>query len=397
MKTNKLILCVCSISMIAQLISAQGRNTSNFTLTGKIKDQQMGKVTLGYMHISDYKTDSATIKNGQFSFKGYITEPTMAWLTGDGDSDHNSTIVWLEPGKMEINLTKDHYETSILIGSKTQTELYEYNKFTKPATQKRDEIRGTINMVKDLLYKEKSQAAKDDMSKRIDILWSKWNQENDKIPALSIQFVKSHPKSFISANRLEMLEKNDKIQLDSLISIFNGLDSSVQNGRDGKVIGEDIRKKNDNRIGAIAPDFNVLDRNNKYVKLSDFKGKSVVLLDFWASWCVPCRQSFKSLKPLYNRLHSKGFDVVAIDTDHSRNDKAWDAAIAKDSIAHWYHVKVAKEYPFKINGDDIYSKYFVQGIPRKILIDKNGIVIGNWVGTSEEIENELIKKKQKLL
>jgi peroxiredoxin len=376
-------------------ISAKTNSEPNFTLTGKIKGQLYGKITLSYQSNSVYKRDTANIKDGLFKFTGYILEPTSAWLDGGNE---NGTDIWLEPAKLQIMLTKNHFEKSVLTGSKTQNESMDYKKFLSVVVDKRDSIRTIINLTRDSIKNVKNTELKQVLEKKVDNLWSLWSEANDKIPARNIQYIKLHPKSFIAINELYMLNRNDKISLDSMVAIFSKFDIKVQKGSVGKEIHKDILIKTNNKIGAIAPDFNVPDRNNKNVKLSDFKGKSIVLLDFWASWCSPCRQSFKSLKPLYQRLHSKGFEVIAIDTDRSGDDKAWAAAIEKDSISMWYHVKVAKDYPHnKITDEDIYSKYFVQGIPRKILIDKNGIIVGNWMGTSENIEKEVIAKIEELL
>lgn len=376
-------------------ISAKTKSEPNFTLTGKIKGQLSGKITLSYQSNSVYKSDTVDIKNGLFKFTGYIVEPTSAWLNGDND---NSTRIWLESGKLQITVTKNDFEKAVLTGSKTQNESMDYKKFVSVVVDKRDSIRTIINLTRDSIKNVKNPDLKQVLEKKVDALWSLWSEANDKIPARSIQYIKLHPESFIAIDQLYMLDRNDRISVDSVAAIFNKFNTYVQKGKVGQEIYKDVLIKTNNKIGAMAPDFNVPDRNNKNVKLSDFKGKSIVLLDFWASWCSPCRQSFKSLKPLYQRLHSKGFEVIAIDTDRSGDDKAWAAAIEKDSISMWYHVKVAKDYPHnKITDEDIYSKYFVQGIPRKILIDKNGIIIGNWMGTDENIEKEVATKIEELL
>ena len=376
-------------------ISGKTKSEPNFSLTGKINGQLSGKITLSYMSNTGYMSDTANIKNGLFKFTGYVVEPTSAWLDGGND---NSTTIWLESGKLQLTVTKNDLEKAVLTGSKTQDESMDYKKFVSVVVDKRDSIRSIINLTRDSIKNANNPQLKQVLEKKVDDLWVLWSDANEKIPARNIQYIKLHPKSFIAIDQLYMLDRNDQISLDSVAALFNMFDTFVQKGKVGQEIYKDILIKTNNKIGAIAPDFNVPDRNNKNVKLSDFKGKSIVLLDFWASWCSPCRQSFKSLKPLYQRLHCKGFEVIAIDTDRSGDDKAWATAIEKDSISMWYHVKVAKDFPHnKITNDDIYSKYFVQGIPHKILIDKNGIIVGNWMGTGEETEKEVTTKIEELL
>ena len=376
-------------------ISGKTKSEPNFSLTGKINGQLSGKIALSYMSNTGYMSYTANIKNGLFKFTGYVVEPTSAWLDGGND---NSTTIWLESGKLQLTVTKNDLEKAVLTGSKTQDESMDYKKFVSVVVDKRDSIRSIINLTRDSIKNANNPQLKQVLEKKVDDLWVLWSDANEKNPARNIQYIKLHPKSFIAIDQLYMLDRNDQISLDSVAALFNMFDTFVQKGKVGQEIYKDILIKTNNKIGAIAPDFNVPDRNNKNVKLSDFKGKSIVLLDFWASWCSPCRQSFKSLKPLYQRLHCKGFEVIAIDTDRSGDDKAWATAIEKDSISMWYHVKVAKDFPHnKITNDDIYSKYFVQGIPHKILIDKNGIIVGNWMGTGEETEKEVTTKIEELL
>jgi thiol-disulfide isomerase/thioredoxin len=117
------------------------------------------------------------------------------------------------------------------------------------------------------------------------------------------------------------------------------------------------------------------------------------LLDFWASWCVPCRQSLPHLKGVFRKYHSKGLEIIGVSTDFNR--KAWISAVNHDSINIWHHVPVADKYaegPSKITKDDIYENYFVQAIPLTILIDKNGKIIGRWLGSGTDNEKELDKK-----
>ncbi len=375
-------------------ISAKVKPEVNFTLAGKIKGQLSGKIILSYQSNSGYKSDTATIKNSFFEFKGYVIEPTSAWLKVDGDE---SLRVWLESGKLRVILSEEDSQNVQVIGSKTQDELVDFKKHLSPVVYKRDSIRAVIHLIRDSVEELKNADQKQVLEKKENTLWLLLNQQNERITSLRIQYIKCHPKSFIAIEELYELNRNDQIALDSLVAIFNSFDPVVQKGYVGQEIRKDIALKTNNKIGAIAPDFDTVDRNNRVVKLSDFRGKSIVLIDFWASWCSPCRKSFINLRPLYERLHSKGFEIIAVDMDYSGNEKAWAEAIEKDGISMWYHVKAGNDFPRKIAEGDIYSKYFVQAIPRKILIDKDGVIVGNWEGTGENTEKDVANKIKELL
>lgn len=134
--------------------------------------------------------------------------------------------------------------------------------------------------------------------------------------------------------------------------------------------------------------------------MSSFRG-NVVLMDFWAWYCVPCREGFKILKSLYHTYHSKGFEIIAVNSDMMGNVTKWKQAISNDSVSEWIHVPVAKDVTKGSNGitkEDIYYNYFEygQGIPIQILIDKDGKIIGSWNGKSEKNEKELKTKLEVL-
>jgi thiol-disulfide isomerase/thioredoxin len=194
-----------------------------------------------------------------------------------------------------------------------------------------------------------------------------------------------------------MLGANEVISLDSLKNIFSRLDDAIQQSIYGKSISDVIRKKENILIGSNAPDFKATDLNLQTITLSQFKGKSVVLLDFWASWCVPCRESVPHLKKLYERYHSKGLEIIAVSQDYER--KPWIDAVEQDSTGMWYHIPVAEKWPCRpslLTNDDIYQNYFVQAIPATIIVDKEGKIVYRHVGYSEESEEELNKQVAEL-
>ena len=129
------------------------------------------------------------------------------------------------------------------------------------------------------------------------------------------------------------------------------------------------------------PDFVVKDINNEQVRLSTFQNKNFVLLDFWASWCIPCREGFPALKIAYKKFYDKGFEIINISIDQDL--QKWKDAITHDSIATWKHVSEEENKSF------VYSLYFGIGIPLKVLIDKQGKIVARWLGDGKENEEEL--------
>jgi thiol-disulfide isomerase/thioredoxin len=146
----------------------------------------------------------------------------------------------------------------------------------------------------------------------------------------------------------------------------------------------------------MAPDFKAITINGDVVKLSDFAGKKIVLIDFWANWCVPCRESFPMLKKIKEKAGNGNLVLIAVAVE--TNDKEWRKAIQKDATSDWVHIlsinsaKVRGKY-----NDDILNKYESAPIPIQYLINKEGKIIGHWIGKSEENERELLKMIDKLI
>lgn len=134
--------------------------------------------------------------------------------------------------------------------------------------------------------------------------------------------------------------------------------------------------------GKVAPDFEEKLANGKTMKLSDLKGK-VVLLDFWASWCGPCRQENPNVVALYEKYKSKGFTVMSVSLDQDR--ERWLGAIEKDRLSWPYHVSDLKGW-----GSEVAKQYSVRGIPFTVLIDKDGKIIDTKLRGSA-LEQELVR------
>ena len=377
--------------LISSCTSQADNNSKKFTLQGEINGQDSGIIVLIYRPDETIFYDTANIENSKFVFTGKIHEPTRAEL--NGGNDLKRVFVFLEPGKMKISLSGNNYKEYKITGSKTQNDYNLLQKLEAPFHEKNSLLRGQYNNINDSIENSKNDSTKSIFENKAAEINKLLSQTKKEIDSIEIGFVLKNPKSFLSVVNLYMLAGNDKISLDSAKSFLNGLDNPLKKSIYGKTIVEDIRKKENILIGAQAPDFKATDLNQQTVTLSQFKGKSVVLLDFWASWCVPCRQSIPHLKKVYNKYHSKGFEVIAVSLDMNR--KEWIEAVQQDSTEMWYHIPVAEKYadgpPSHFTNNDIYQNYFVVAIPVQILIDKDGKIVGRLMGESKENVESLDK------
>ena len=160
---------------------------------------------------------------------------------------------------------------------------------------------------------------------------------------------------------------------------------------DTREIEKEIEARGKTQPGAMAPDFSATDVNGKPFKLSDLKGK-VVILDFWASWCVPCRKSNPHVRALYEMYHANGLDVVYVASDDGAEEK-WRKAIETDQLVGEGYHHVLRGYDMKLRGqdnpNDISDKYAIHYIPTKFLIDREGKIVCR----IDEGQDELLDQK----
>jgi peroxiredoxin len=193
-----------------------------------------------------------------------------------------------------------------------------------------------------------------------------------------MDFTVSHPNSIVSAYEIyNNFSYNPRAgQIDSL---FQELDTTVRVTYFGRLIENIVEKAKLTAIGMPAPDFTNNDVNDKPISLSSFKGK-YVLLDFWASWCGPCRLENPNVAKAFHKYHDKGFDILGVSLDDTKAD--WLQAIKKDGL-DWIQVSDLKGWQASAA-----SLYGVKGIPMNYLIDKSGIIVAKGL-RGEDLEGKL--------
>ncbi|MEO6894522.1 MAG: TlpA disulfide reductase family protein [Ginsengibacter sp.] len=321
-------------------------------MKGKIENAKNPVIYLIYDIKGSQIIDSCELKEGNFYFKGSIKEPTWAFLRGNSkimDDAKNPNIVdfFLEPATMTATVKYDHFKAIKISGSKTQVEY------------------------------EMLQKQYDEIDKNADSLSIKFSDVTRK-------FIINHPSSILSAFELWLYKT--RWPIDSVNSLYTKLDASVQNSFYGTEVKETIEEIENNSVGRKAKEFKTTDINGKKIGLSDFKGK-YVLLDFWGSWCVPCRQSMPHLITLFKKYHESGLEIIGVAEEYDSADLAWRDAVKKDETYIWYNVLSSPLIDTDQNKKDsssIVKKFGVHIFPTKILIDKTGLIIGRYIGTEDE-------------
>ncbi|MBS1639552.1 MAG: AhpC/TSA family protein [Bacteroidetes bacterium] len=371
--------------------NAQQKLNNNFFVKGTIEGRDTGFIILKYIDGNNKRiADTCTLKNGLFVFKGYINEPTLVNIIGKRKSrsvdDPNFTEIFIEPDTISVYLKENEYKNVRVLNSKTNNEYYNLINKVKPFSIEKDSLFTTLLNLEKEESTNISKAIKDSLKNIKSEIRFKMSSIKEKIKQIDIDFAKQNPTSFVSPFVLNTYTQ--VLSVGSLKEIYNRWSKPVQHSKQAQLIYKEIVKKESNMIGGFASEFTFQTIYNKTINLSDFKDKQIVLIDFWASWCIPCREAFPELKKIYAEYSRKGLAIIAVTIDE--NLQTWRNAIQQDSIGQWYHTTATKQPKVKTE-DDIIEKYETNGIPTQYLIDKNGKIIGKWFGYSEANEKELRK------
>ncbi len=183
---------------------------------------------------------------------------------------------------------------------------------------------------------------------------------------IEADYIKTHPDSWLSYVFLAPIVKSKKTSLDTAGQLYASLGSELKKYRQVRALNELIIAGRTIAIGKPSIDFTQKDLNGKPVSLSSFRGK-YVFIDFWASWCHPCREENPFVAKAYQKFKTKGFEVLGVSLDGNR--EAWIKAMKEDNV-EWK--QVSNLMGFK---DEVVSKYGITSIPRNFLIDPSGIII----------------------
>lgn len=350
-----------------------------FVINGIINGNEGKYVYLYRYENNQLMEDSCLVKEHSFKFQGSLNGEK-----GTGGISLNKkkmlsysddvAIFTMEPTEMKLAVDIYDLSKTIVIGSALQTTIDEYEGTISQESRIMRAIGSVAHESKDEAYKEQLE--------KIEEPFRKAYQQK------TMDFVKSHPSSEYSLTLLAGLMGN--ITLEQAQELYNCLSDDLKTKEAAKDIADEIATRIKLQPGKPAPLFTAKDINGKKFSLAKLKGKYVVL-DFWASWCGPCRASNPHMKELYAKYGSKGLDFVYV-ADNDNSENKWREAVKKDGIEMFHHVlrgmKVIDQEKFILDKtNDISEKYAVHYLPTKYLIDKDGNIVGKF--ETEELTAKL--------
>jgi len=365
-------IVLIALACLPAFVFAQG---GKYTIQGTLGAYNSpAKVYLQYRVKDKLTTDSVAITNGKFQFEGTISEdPEFANLMfsakGTGPSYDDYKQVFLESGIITINGT-DLMAKTKAGGTKTNID-----------NERLDDALKSVNDAYDTLAAKQKAATPEQQQSEA------FEKENNKAEkAIEAQesgadkkFIQENPDSYISLITLDSYAYSADYV--NIASLFNGLSDKIKQTERGKHFAERLPKLKAVALGAIAPEFAEADTSGKIINLSSFRGK-YVLIDFWASWCGPCRHENPNVVKAFNRYKGQKFTIIGVSLDRPGAKDKWLAAIHHDGLT-WTQVSDLKFWDSKTAG-----LYAVRGIPQNFLLDPDGKIIAKNL-RGDDLEDKL--------
>jgi peroxiredoxin len=374
----KSLLLIFSISLLS-VAQAQELQKVKFIIEGDVKEVKLPvkMVHFSYNFNGEEKQDSFLVRNGKYKFSGEIYEPKLGFFEVkyyDDSANKKTTyqrdyfVVYLDKGKINVTST-DSFSNRTVNGSAAHDIFISLQKQDKAYYDKLSP-----------LYKQLAELRKEKKDEEAKALSEEVRQlDKQRKNEVFANFIRNNPSSPMSLFALNNYS-GYRIEPDEIEPLFNIISDKVKSSWSGKEFAGRLEGAKRTKIGSYATDFTQNDTSGVPVALSSFKGK-YVLVDFWASWCGPCRQENPNLVKAFEKHKEQNFTVLGVSLDNTDGKEKWLKAIRKDGLA-WTNVSDLKYF-----NNAAAKLYGITAIPRNLLIDPDGKIVAT------DLRGEALEKK----
>ena len=370
---------IYSIIITLLPFAALAQNENTFLIKGKVGNYNApARAYLLYQLGANRVIDSANFTDGSFDFRGSMINPTNAFLIVDPkgvnfnkmDSTADVLNFYIDKGEFSVTST-DSISKAHIIGSKINDDNVKLMERLKPVIADAKKLQAQTKA---------ASAAQQNTAEFQNTMQAKYKSLQAEQKTTLKDFIRANPDSYLSLLALNSVGGHtpDPAEMDSL---YNSLSPALKTTEMAKVFKKSLDAVRATATGVAAPDFTQADVNGMPVKLSSFRGK-YVLVDFWASWCGPCRQENPNVVKAYNKYKDKNFTILGVSLDKAGGKSAWLNAIKSDGLT-WTQVSDLKFW-----NNEAATLYNVTSIPANFLIDPSGKIIARDL-RGDDLENKL--------
>jgi peroxiredoxin len=369
-------------SLIIILLSACGNKKNDAFLSGTLSNSSGEMLYLEKLSSPQpVLLDSVKLdENGNFSFSNYVPKIGFYRIK---INNQNFAMLVLDSG-MKVNVTgdvKDLGNTYKVTGSDETDLFFKFNEISKRKQIILDSLSQAYQKLISSLEIDKLHSTNPELAlKKADSLSRMFEEPYNKLvssfaPEIS-NLIKNNTDKYTCLIAIQ--ELNPEEYKETFIALNEGLSKKYPNNQQVMMFSKMVDNMLKLQVGQLAPEIALADTSGKIITLSSLKGK-YVLIDFWASWCGPCRKEMPNVKKLYEKYKNKNFEILGVSLDRDRS--AWIKAIKEDGLP-WLHISDLKFWECEAARD-----YNVQAIPYTVLVDKEGKII------AKELRGEDLEKK----
>ena len=376
---------VVLIALSSLFVACNNYGGGSYTIEGNAKGLKDGAKIILQKQSEDGKTaigvDTVLVKNEKFEIKGKTDETEIHGLLVEGIQGMVSLI--LEKGTINVDIYKDSIFKSTAKGTYNNDE---FQKFNVGIIKLQKDVKTRLNAFELEHQAEMKQAQLISDTLVINKLRKGYGNIQKELTEYTVKFADENPKAYISLLIVQGLFNNGEYEFEDVKKKFEALDPELKKLKAGKKIQEMFDGVAATEIGKKAPAFSAKDPKGKEISLKDTMGKKATIVDFWASWCMPCRQENPNMVALYKEFHEKGLNIIGVSLDSDSSE--WITAIAVDQL-NWPQISNLKQWE-----DPIAKLYNVSAIPATFLLDADGNIVAKNISGAELKKKvaELLKK-----
>ena len=348
---------------------------NEFLISGEAKGIENGKKVFVEIQTEtgSLAKDTAIVTDGKFELKGITKGIDLGFIRFE-DEQINLPLI-LEEGNIKVTIDKDSIHKSSLGGTLNNDKFQKFNTDSRVISEKvvKFEKENGPTM-------QQAQMSKDTVT--INKLLKEYKKFQNEMNEYSKKFIVENNDAYLSVLLLENFLMRQYLTPEEVKAHYSKLDKSLLETKSAKNIKKNLEALTEVTSGKPAPNFSAPSPDGTVISLKESLGK-VTIIDFWASWCGPCRAENPNVVAMYNELHDKGLNIIGVSLD--KDAAKWKEAIAKDKLT-WPHVSNLKFWD-----EPIAKQYNVQSIPATFILDAKGNIV------AKDLRGEELKAKVKEL